>query len=109
MLGSHQIKIKHMLRQQQHIVFIPLLFAFVWPAYAEPKEGLAEESMNPLSTLISVPFENNALFGPGPSKSTINVLNIKPIFPVNLDEWNLINRVTVPIVYTQRAGHNCFR
>ena len=57
--------------------------------------------MNPLSTVISVPFENNTLFGTGPAKSTVNVLNIKPIFPVNMGNWNLINRITVPIVYTQ--------
>lgn len=70
-------------------------------AYAESKESMADESMNPLSTVISLPFENNTLFGTGPSKSTINVLNVKPIFPVNMGKWNLINRVTVPIVYTQ--------
>ena len=69
--------------------------------YAEPKSDITEESMNPLSTVISVPFENNTLFNLGPSNSTANVLNIKPIFPTNFDNWNLINRVIVPIVYTQ--------
>ena len=82
------------------MIFISFWF-IAGPVYAEPKEGLAEESMNPLSTVISVPFENNTLFGTGPSKSTVNVLNVKPIFPVNMGDWNLINRVTVPIVYTE--------
>jgi hypothetical protein len=69
--------------------------------YAEPEAGLAEESMNPLSTVISVPFENNTLFNVGPSKSTVNILNVKPIFPVNLGDWNLINRITLPITYSE--------
>jgi len=57
--------------------------------------------MNPLSTVISVPFENNTLFGTGPSKSTINVLNVKPIFPVSMGKFNLINRLTLPVIYTE--------
>jgi hypothetical protein len=62
---------------------------------------LAEDSMNPLGTVISLPFENNTLFNLGPSNSTANVLNIKPIFPVDVGNWNLINRVIVPVVYAQ--------
>ena len=69
--------------------------------YAEPKAGITEEAMNPLSTVISVPFENNTLFNVGPDKATVNVLNVKPIFPVSLGNWNLINRVTLPIAYTE--------
>ena len=71
------------------------------PAYAEPKADLSDESMNPLSTVISIPFENNTYFNVGPSESTVNVLNVKPVFPVNLGDWNLINRLTIPITYTE--------
>jgi len=70
-------------------------------ACAETEADIAEESMNPLSTVIAIPFENNTLFNLGPAESTANILNIKPIFPVDLGNWNLINRVTAPIVYTQ--------
>lgn len=86
---------------------IALLF-FTWSTFgsgsasAESSEGsLTEESMNPLSTVISIPFENNTLFKIGPSESTASVLNIKPVFPVSLGEWNLINRIVVPLVYTE--------
>ena len=65
------------------------------------KESVSEKSMNPLSTMISVPFENNTLFNLGPSDVTANVLNIKPVFPIQLKNWNLINRISVPIIYTQ--------
>ena len=61
--------------------------------YAEAEADLAEESMNPLSTVIALPFENNTLFNVGPAESTVNSLNVKPIFPVDFGNWNLINRV----------------
>lgn len=80
-----------------------LLSALLLPMelLAGQQGNVADESMNPLSTVIAVPFENNTLFGVGPSESTVNVLNVKPIFPVNLGEWNLINRMVVPLVWTE--------
>lgn len=91
------------------IVAICLLGLMLIPVQAETKKkGLADESMNPLSTLISLPFENNTFLNIGPSESTANVLNIKPIYPinlidlnVNLADWNLINRFTIPIVWSE--------
>ena len=57
--------------------------------------------MNPLSTIVSLPFENNTLFNLGPSQTTANVLNIKPIYPVDMGDWILLNRAIVPLVYSQ--------
>ncbi len=70
-------------------------------AHAQSQENIASESMNPLSTVVSIPFENNTLFNMGPAQSTVNVLNVKPVIPVNLGNWNLINRLVVPLIYTQ--------
>lgn len=90
-----------MLRNHR-VLLVILPFCFIAESvYAEPKAGIAEEAMNPLSTVISVPFENNTLFNVGPDKSTINILNVKPIFPVSLGNWNLINRITLPIAYSE--------
>jgi hypothetical protein len=91
------------------IAVICLLGVALVPVQAETKKKrLADESMNPLSTLISLPFENNTFLNVGPSESIANVLNIKPIYPINLidlnvglADWNLINRFTIPIVYTE--------
>ncbi len=72
---------------------------------AETSEmGLARQTQNPVSNLISVPFQNNTNFGLGPHERTQNVLNVQPVIPVNLgfvglDEWNVINRTIVPLVY----------
>jgi len=52
-----------------------------------------------VASLISVPFENNFNGDFGPNNGNQNVLNIKPVVPVKLnDNWNLINRVILPVV-----------
>jgi hypothetical protein len=68
---------------------------------AKPQGNLAKQSQNPISSLISVPFENNSDFNVGPGDDYGNVLNIKPVVPVSFfgTDWNLINRVIFPIVY----------
>jgi hypothetical protein len=68
-------------------------------AFAE--ENLAKQSQNPLGTIISAPFENNFNFGIGPSDATAYVLNMKPVYPVNLGDWNLINRFILPVIYSE--------
>lgn len=64
-------------------------------------EALAKKSQNPVGDLISLPFENNTLFDVGPEGGTVNSLLIKPVYPVNLGEWNLINRFIMPVVYQE--------
>jgi len=61
---------------------------------------LAKKSQNPVGDLVSLPFQNNTIFGFGPSDDFKNVLNIQPVYPIHLGEgWNLINRVILPVVY----------
>ena len=88
-------------RLHQFVTIFSLVYMMVGSAFAQAEGDMTEESMNPLSTVISLPFENNTLFNIGPSESTANVLNFKPIFPVSMGNLNLINRVIVPIVYTE--------
>ena len=66
-------------------------------------DDLAKASQNPVADLISVPFENNATFNNGPDEDAyVNILNIKPVVPVHLNEnWNLINRAIVPVIYQE--------
>lgn len=71
-------------------------------AWAEDPDtaALAKASQNPVSSLISVPFENNTNFGVGPWNGTDNILNIKPVYPISITEnWNLINRAILPVIY----------
>ncbi len=61
---------------------------------------LARAAQNPIADLISLPFQNNTNFDVGRFNHTQNVLNIQPVIPFNLsDDWNLITRTIVPVVY----------
>jgi len=60
---------------------------------------LAQKVQNPVSDLISIPFQNNTNFNFGPLSGTQNILNIQPVIPVHLtSEWNLITRTIIPVI-----------
>jgi len=76
-------------------VLIIVLIAFAllfWGRVALAEEqDLAKASQNPVSSLISVPFENISSFNNGPNDAYVNTLLMKPVLPVNISEnWNLI-------------------
>ena len=62
-------------------------------------EELAKKTQNPVSNLISVPFQNNFNFGIGPNDVTQWDLNFQPVIPISLNkDWNLITRTIIPII-----------
>ena len=84
------------------ILLILLIFFLVSVDYlmAEGESDLARQSQNPVSDLISVPFQNNINFNLGPNDRTQNILNIQPVAPFHLTEnWNLITRTIAPVIY----------
>jgi hypothetical protein len=70
---------------------------------ATPKndEELVKQLANPVSSLISVPFQNNFDFNLGPNDDGFKyALNFQPVIPVSLNrDWNVIIRTIVPFVY----------
>ncbi len=67
--------------------------------FEDEESELAAKAQNPVADLISVPFQNNTIFGIGPFDRTANLLNIQPVIPVNLSSSvNLISRVILPVV-----------
>jgi opacity protein-like surface antigen len=69
------------------------------PASDEDTENLAKASQNPVATLITVPFQNNANFRTGPFNRTQDVLNIQPVVPLKLGtDWNVIARTIAPLM-----------
>ena len=87
--------INHLLR----ILVVAVAAAVSANVFADTATELAKKTQNPVSDLISVPFENNANFNAGPDNKVLNVLNIKPVVPLKLnDEWNLINRAIIPLI-----------
>ena len=86
------------------VVVSTTLAAAVGPARAqEPAAdaGLAQELTNPLADLITLPVQVNFDRDLGPAdRGTRTVTNVQPVIPFSLsEEWNLISRTIIPIVY----------
>jgi hypothetical protein len=66
-------------------------------ASAQGTADLAKQTQNPVSDLISLPFQNNFLFTE--DNDLIWNLNIQPVIPFALNEdWNLITRTIIPVL-----------
>jgi hypothetical protein len=72
------------------------------PLWAEEEHHatvLAKKLQNPVSDLISVPFQNNFNFGYGPEDKMQYLLNIQPVIPQHVTEqWNWIHRSIIPLI-----------
>jgi hypothetical protein len=75
------------------------LMPYTSPAFAQDQADLAQAAQNPVAAMISLPFQNNTLFGVGPDDDVANVLNIQPVIPFTVGDWNIINRTIVPVIY----------
>jgi hypothetical protein len=53
---------------------------------------------NPISSLISLPFKFT--FDYGAPDGEASFLNIQPVVPITVGNWNLVNRAIVPLVHT---------
>ncbi len=95
---NRRMNIKHSLSQ---LLWLTISLLLIQPSYGQTtsESELAKATQNPVSDLISLPFQNNTNFDVGPQEKTQNILNIQPIWPVSLNaNWNLITRTIVPVV-----------
>lgn len=76
-----------------------LMIIGVEPALADEDVELAKKSQNPVGDIISVPFEYNVNFRVGPKDAEVHVLNLKPVYPVHLGQYALINRFILPLAH----------
>ena len=61
-------------------------------------EDLAAKTQNPVGAMYSLPFKFNFDYGADNGEATF--LNIQPVIPITVGDWNLINRVIMPIIDT---------
>lgn len=62
----------------------------------EGSEDLRAKVQNPISSLISLPFKFT--FDYGAPNGEASFLNIQPVYPVTVGDWNLVNRLIVPLI-----------
>lgn len=85
-----------------HISFLTLILFLL----SVPQMGLAEENrlittQNPISSFIMVPFKTT--FDKGASNGSGTILNIMPLIPVTVGDWNLFNRAIIPVANADGA------
>lgn len=70
------------------------------PAYAMASSGddLAAKTQNPVGAMYSLPFKFTFDYGADNGEATF--LNIQPVIPVTVGNWNLISRLIAPIIDT---------
>ena len=77
-----------------------LLPGFAAAQDSDSEADLAQQLANPVSSLISVPFQLNYDQDIGPLDDGDRwTLNIQPVIPISLnDDWNLISRTILPLI-----------
>jgi hypothetical protein len=78
-----------------------VLLALPIAAHAQGDAGLAQELTNPVADLVTIPIQMNFDRDIGPvDDGTKITTNVQPVIPFALNEnWNLITRTIMPIVY----------
>jgi hypothetical protein len=56
---------------------------------------LRAATQNPISSMYSLPFKFT--FDNGADNGDANMLNIQPVLPVTVGDWNLVNRIIIPL------------
>jgi hypothetical protein len=75
------------------------LLAFGLSATANEGGGdLRAAVQNPISSLYSLPFKFQ--FDYGADNGEASFLNIQPVLPVTIGDWNFVNRIIAPLIDT---------
>jgi hypothetical protein len=91
---------------KRSLIAISVFAALTGSAFPQDSgQDLAKKLANPISSLISVPFQYNLDCCFGPLQGYHNTVNIQPVVPIKLnEEWNLIVRTILPVVYWQQPA-----
>jgi hypothetical protein len=79
-----------------------LVFSLAIRSVASADTGatdVAKLAQNPIASVISVPFQDNANLNVGPEARTLNILNVQPVVPLSLSQnWNVVTRTILPVI-----------
>jgi len=71
-------------------------------AQAPSAADLAKKLANPISDLVSIPFQFNWDQGVGPTDGLRFMMYAQPVVPMSVsDKWNLVGRFVLPLVFSQ--------
>lgn len=77
-------------------VVISLALSFGSAKSSSAQSDLGAAVQNPISSLISLPFK--FVFDNGADNGNAEFLNIQPVYPFTVGEWNFVSRAIVPLV-----------
>ena len=70
-----------------------IIFTIYLHAQEESVNELAQKMQNPLASLIAVPILQNFCLGASQNETTGYEVSFQPIFPINYNKFNIINRI----------------
>lgn len=89
---------------KKHLVFFLFISSFIGFLNAqESNEELSAAAANPLSDLMSFPFQNNLNMNYGEHNRNMNILNIQPVIP--FAKGKIITRSVFPVVRIPDFGN----
>jgi len=83
-----------------------IVLAMAVPTWAQAQApsaaDLAKKLANPISDLVSIPFQFNWDQGVGPTDGLRFMMYAQPVVPMSVsDKWNLVGRFVLPLVFSQ--------
>jgi hypothetical protein len=80
------------------LFFVLILIAQTVCAENKGSDDLASKTQNPVGAMYSLPMKFS--FDYGAENGEASFLNIQPVLPQTIGEWNLIHRIILPIIDT---------
>jgi len=76
--------------------------------FADQSEDVAKKLANPLASMISLPIQYNYDSDVGKyDKGSMSKVNVQPVIPFSInDEWNLITRTIIPVIWQSDIGYD---